>query len=83
MDMENFDRRLDEFEKKIANLAQENKIKKCNDENPKNNYVSFTISKIKFVARVCDQCFKESKEDLELETISKESFESFKLEVQK
>jgi hypothetical protein len=56
-------------------------IKKCNDENPKRNYVSYTLGKTKFVARVCDHCFSETEEDLELETISKESFESFKLEV--
>ena len=56
-------------------------IKKCNDDNPKNNYVSYTLGKTKFVAKVCDQCFKETKEDLDLETISKESFESFKLEL--
>lgn len=56
-------------------------IKKCNDDNPKRNYVSFTLGKIKYVAKVCDQCLSETEEDLEIETISKESFESFKLEV--
>jgi len=56
-------------------------IKKCNDENQKNNYVSYSLGKNKFVARICDHCFSEADEDLELETISKESFESFKLEV--
>jgi hypothetical protein len=56
-------------------------IKKCNDENPKNNYVSYSLGKTKFVAKVCDRCFSETEEDLEIETISKESFESFKLEV--
>jgi len=59
-------------------------IKKCNDDNsPKSNYVSYTLGKTKYVAKVCDQCFKETEEDLELETISKESFESFKLELKK
>lgn len=57
------------------------RIKKCKDDNPKNNYVSYTLGKTKYVARVCDECFKETKEDLDLETISKESFESFKLEI--
>ena len=56
-------------------------IKKCNDNNPKRNYVSFTLGKRKYVAKVCDQCFSETEEDLEIEAISKESFESFKLEV--
>ena len=57
------------------------RIKKCKDDNPKNNYVSYTLGKTKYVAKVCDECFKETKEDLDLETISKESFESFKLEI--
>jgi hypothetical protein len=57
------------------------RIKKCNDDNPKKNYVSYTLGKTKFIAKICDQCFKETKEDLDIETISKESFESFKLEI--
>ena len=56
-------------------------IKKCNDENPKRNYVSYTLGKTPCVARVCDKCLSEIDDDLEIETISKESFESFKLEI--
>ena len=56
-------------------------IKKCNDDNPKSNYISYSLGKTKFVAKVCDHCFSETEEDLEIKTISKESFESFKLEV--
>jgi|TARA_B110000438_G_C15437525_1_gene488946 hypothetical protein len=83
--MENFERRLDELEKKmvknITKLVKGSKIKKCNDNNPKTHYVSYTLYQIKFVAKVCDQCFKETQEDSDMETISKESFESFKLEI--
>lgn len=56
-------------------------IKKCNDENQKNNYVSYSLGKTKYVAKVCDHCLSVTEEDLEIQTISKESFESFKLEV--
>ena len=56
-------------------------IKKCNDDNPKSNYISYSLGKTKFVAKVCDHCFSETEEELEIKTISKESFESFKLEV--
>lgn len=56
-------------------------IKKCNDDKPKKNYISYSLGKNDYVARICNQCFTEVDDDLEVETISKESFESFKLEV--
>jgi len=57
-------------------------IRECNDDNPKEIFVSYEIGKNHFVASVCDQCFSQVDDDLDIHQISKESFESAIREVQ-
>ena len=56
-------------------------IKKCDDNNPKEFYISYNLGKSYFVARICKECFSQVDDDLEVQQISKESFELAKLEV--
>ena len=58
-------------------LNNEDKIlglKQCPDNNPKTRYVSYTLDKHRFVARVCEDCFKEVYDADMVSEISKESY---------
>ena len=57
-------------------------IRDCNDDNPKEIFVSCEIGKNKFVASICDECFSQVDDDLDIQQISKESFESAIRQVQ-
>ena len=60
-------------------LNDEDKIlglKKCPDNNLKNHYISYCWFKHRFVANVCEDCFKKTiDQDLDISEISKEAYE--------
>jgi hypothetical protein len=50
-------------------------LKQCPHDNLKTHYMSYCLFKRRFVARICEECFEDIDQDLDIFEISKESYE--------